>query len=387
VPTLAPGAAPGPNAGRTTTWHFTASNVRDFSWGTSDQYIWERTRALVGGRPDRQPDTVDINSFFRPIPAAAAWTAGGARFTRDAVERLSAWLWPYPYPQMTSMEGVIESGGMEYPMMTLMQSWADTLSLAGDLMHETGHMWFPMEVGSNETRYPWMDEGLTQFNAAQGMRAIYGEPRRGGRLNDSEAGQRTLYLRAVRAGEDAPLMLSGSGDDYPLALYFVMYYDKTAQALAALRAVLGEETFHHALVEYGRRWINRHPEPYDFFNTMTDVSGRDLSWFWTTWFYEAWPLSRSLESVVATGDSVAITVVDRGLAPMPVPLAVTRENGSVEQVDIPVAAWLTGARRAVVRVAREPAIVRVELDPEALFPELNRDHLVWTPPSAQGAGP
>ena len=96
---------------------------------------------------------------------------------------------------MTSMEGVLDGGGMEYPMMTLMQPWADTLSLAGDLMHETGHMWFPMQVGSNETRYPWMDEGFTQFDVAQGMRAIYGSGRTGGRPNDSEKGQRALYLR------------------------------------------------------------------------------------------------------------------------------------------------------------------------------------------------
>jgi hypothetical protein len=369
--------------GSAMTWHFTARDVRDFAWGTSDQYAWDRTRALVGTGPGRAPDTVDVNSFFRVSAPAIAWRVGGARFTRDAVQQMSAYLWPYPYPQMTSMEGVLTSGGMEYPMMTLMQPWADTLSLAGDLMHETGHMWFPMQVGSNETRYPWMDEGFTQFDAAQGMRVLYGEPRRGGRPNDSEAGQRAGYLGAARTGQDAPLMLPGGGDDYPQGLYFLMYYDKTAQALAALRAVLGPATFHRAFVAYGRRWIGRHPQPYDFFNAIADVAGRDLSWFWTTWFYEAWPLNRALDSVVTTGDSVAITIADRGLAPMPVPLAVTRADGSVQHLEVPVEIWLTGARRTVVRVAREPRIVRVEIDPEALFPELERDDKGWT---AEGAG-
>ena len=366
--------------GQATTWHFVAVDVRDFAWGTSDQYVWERTRALVGTRAGAAPDTVDVNSFFRLSARAAAWRAGGARFTRDAVEQLSTYLWPYPYPQMTSMEGVLSSGGMEYPMVTLMQPWADTLSLAGDLMHETGHMWFPMQVGSNETRYPWMDEGLTQFDAAQGMRALYGEPRSGGRPNDSEAGQRALYLGAVRAGDDAPLMTSGSGDDYPEALYGVMYYDKTAQALAALRAVLGEQTFHHALVEYGRRWIGRHPQPYDFFNTFDRVAGRDLSWFWTTWFYEAWPLDQAIDSVTAAADSVTITVRDRGLAPMPVLLAVTRADGTVQREKVPVATWLAGARRVQVRVARDPRVVRVDIDPEALFPDIDRSNQTWRAP-------
>ena len=130
-------------------------------------------------------------------------------------------------------------------MMTLMQPWADTLSLAGDLMHETGHMWFPMQVGSNETRHAWMDEGLTQFNTAQAMRALYGEPRSGGRANDTEQGQRASYIRAVKNGNDAALMTWS--DLFPLNLYFISNYNKTAQVLVALRGVLGDSTFHRAL--------------------------------------------------------------------------------------------------------------------------------------------
>ncbi|HKV52393.1 MAG TPA: M1 family metallopeptidase [Gemmatimonadaceae bacterium] len=359
-------------------WHFTAPNVRDFAWGTSDQYAWDATRALVSTGGGGQ-DTVAINSFFRLTSRAAAWSLGGARFTRDAIEKMSDWLWPYPWPQMTSMEGVIQGGGMEYPMMTLMQSWADTLSLAGDLMHETGHMWFPMQVGSNETRHPWMDEGLTQFDVAQCMRVLYGEPRQGGRPNDSEPGQRSLYLGALRQGLDMPLMRWG--DLASQDLYFITYYDKTAQVLAALRGVMGAEPFQRALREYGRRWTGRHPYPIDFFNTFDTVAGRNLSWFWDTWFYRAWPLDRAIASVTPDGDSIAITIEDKGLAPMPVPLVVTRAGNVTQRIDVPVDVWLHGQRRYVVRVAREPAISRVEIDPHGDFPELDRSRLVWTPGS------
>ena len=382
---------PGPTGGRAfaagkgaATWQFKATNVRDFAWGTSDEYAWDATRALVA-TPGGAPAAIEIHSFFRLTAPAAAWRAGAARFTRDAVEQMSDYLWPYPYPQMTSMEGVLSSGGMEYPMVTVMQSWADTLSLAGDLMHETGHMWFPMQVGSNETRFPWMDEGFTQFDAAQGMRALYGEPRSGGRPTDSEAGQRARYLSAVRAGLDAPLMTHGSGDDYPEALYYVMYYNKTAQALAALRAVLGPDVWHRAFVEYGKRWIGRHPQPYDFFNTIGDVAGRDLSWFWMTWFYQTGPLDQAIDSVSTGSDSVTIIIVDRGLAPMPVWLAVTRANGVVQRLTVPVAVWLTGARRTTVRVARDPRVVRVEIDPEALLPDADRSNQVWTSEGPDGS--
>ena len=364
------------------TWRFIAPNVRDFAWGTSDRYAWDATRALVAGGSGSR-DTVDIYSFYRLDTRASAWAAGGARFTRDAVQALSEYLWNYPWPTMTSMEGVLTSGGMEYPRLTFMQPWADTLSLAGDLMHETGHMWFPMQVGSSETRFPWMDEGFTQFNAAQGMRALYGEPRQGGRIADQEPGQRALYIRRAAAGQDQILMTQG--DLFPSDLYNVMYYDKTAQVLSALRGMLGDATFRSAYREYGRRWLNRHPYPFDFFNTIEDVSKQDLSWFWSSWFFEAWPLDQAIASVKNDGASVAITVEDRGLAPMPIELAVTRADGKVQHVHIPATVWMSGARSYVARVARAPNVMRVEIDPDQLFPDIDRSNQVWTTPRGMRA--
>jgi hypothetical protein len=372
-PSAAASFAPG---GANATWHFTAKDVRDFAWGTSDRYVWDATRALVPRAENAAaPDTVDIFCLFQISRPAAAWALGGARYTRDAIEKLSVYLWPYPWAEMTSMEGVLDDGGMEYPMMTLISPWADTLKLAGDLMHETGHMWFPMQVGSNEARYPWMDEGFTQYDVAQAMRMIYGEPRTGGRPNDSEQGQRELYLGAARAGNDMTLMWDG--DLYPREFYFVMFYDKTAAVLAALRGVLGEQTFHQAFREYGRRWTGKHPYPYDFFNTMSQMSAQDLSWFWTTWFYEPWPLDQAIAAVETRGDTTAIVVEDRGLAPMPVRLAITRTGGDVQRIELPVSIWLTGARRHVVHVPSSPAVTKVEIDPEGLFPDMNRANQLW----------
>jgi hypothetical protein len=361
------------------TWHFDAPNVRDFAWGTSDRYVWDATRALVADSVLGQvPDTVDIFSFYRISAPAAAWAIGGARFTRDAIQQLSKYLWKYPWPSMTSMEGVLTGGGMEYPRMTLMQPWADTLSLAGDLMHETGHMWFPMMVGSDETRATFMDEGFTQFDEAQGLRPLYGEPRKGGRIADTEQGQRLLYTRVAAAGEDQVLMTRG--DLFRPDLYNIIFYDKTAQVLAALRGVLGEPEFHRAFRSYGKRWIGRHPHPEDFFNAMSSASNQDLSWFWNTWFYNAWPLDQAISRVAADGEGTAITIEDRGLAPMPVKLAITRDDKSVEHVEIPVTVWLKGARFYVAHVASSPEIVRVEIDPDQLFPDINRENQVWVKP-------
>jgi hypothetical protein len=168
------------------------------------------------------------------------------------------------------------------------------------------------------------------------------------------------------------------GDQYSreTGAYSIASYEKMATNMLALRALLGDSLFMRAYREYGRRWVNKHPTPYDFWNTFNDVSGRDLSWFWRTWWFETWTLDHELH-VTPAGNEVEITVDDRGLAPMPVRLVITRENGAVERREMPVEPWLAGARRQSIRIAGSPAVVSVEIDPEGRFPYVNRDSLRW----------
>ena len=133
-------------------------------------------------------------------------------------------------------------------------------------------------------------------------------------------------------------------------------YYKPATVLVALRGVLGRDLFHRAFAEYGRRWQYKHPSPYDFFATFEDVSGRDLSWFWRTWFFETWQPGPGHRHRRHGGDSLEVGIENRGRAPMPVHLVVTRTDGRADSLDVPVDVWLGGAKRTTVRVAKEPAV-------------------------------
>jgi hypothetical protein len=379
----APGKSTTNGTGGRVTWLFEARNVRDFAWGTSDKYLWDATRAVAAGclpmassagpagtSCDQRSDTAVINALYRPSRIPWAWDQS-ARYAKHAIEFLSGYLWPYPYPQMTALDGVVSCSGMEYPMITCIGGERDTLGLYSVTVHEFGHMWFPMQVGSDEKRHAWQDEGLTRFNQAQAMRAFFGG-------YDLERNVRDSYLGLARTGGEVELMRHG--DLYPVGTpaYSVASYQKMATIMVALRALVGDDVFIRAYREYGRRWINRHPTAYDFFHTFDNVSGRDLSWFWRTWFYETWTLDQAIASVQPARDSTTITVEDRGLAPMPVRLAITRQGvATPDRREIPVDVWLHGERRATLRVASSPRITKVEIDPENVFPDIDRTNNRW----------
>jgi hypothetical protein len=351
------------------TWHYKAQMVRDVSWATSAKYLWDATTAVVGdANGDGRPDTSAIYTLYRPEQRINHWDQS-ARYSQYSIQFFSRYLWPYPYPHMTAVDGITSCGGMEFPMMTCIGGQWDTLGLYEVVTHEIGHMWFPMQVGSDEKRYAWMDEGFTQFDQSQSMDEFF-------KGFDDEERNRKEYLDFAESGNEVELM--HHGDRYPnYPAYGVASYYKPATILVALRGLLGRETFHKAYTEYGRRWLYKHPSPYDFFNTVNDVSGQDLSWFWRTWFFETAHLDQAIDTVSAVGDSLDVVIDNRGKAPMPVHLVVTRTDGHTDSLTLPVDVWLQGAKKTTVRIAREPSVKQVEIDPAKDFPDVDRGNQVW----------
>lgn len=355
---------------RILTWRFTADEVRDFAWTASSRYVWDAARVSVGdGDGDGDGDFPLVHALYRP--QYTLWREA-ARYARHSIDFLSRFLWPYPYPHMTVVEGLAVGGGMEFPMTTFITgSPADSVAMQSVTLHEIAHMWFPMIVGSDEKRNMWQDEGLTSFNDWNGSVEFFP-----GISPETLMG--TSYYRTARAGTELEIMRHG--DHYMRdAARGVAAYDKPMVLLHALRGLLGEETFMRAYREYGRRWTNRHPQPYDLFNTFNDVTGRDLSWFWRGWFFETWTLDHAIAGAQRSGDRLLVTVEDRGLAPMPARLVITRTDGTTERAEIPVEVWLRGQTRAVHVVENASTVTRVEIDPEHVFPDLDRTNQSWTP--------
>ncbi|HVX39260.1 MAG TPA: M1 family metallopeptidase [Gemmatimonadaceae bacterium] len=350
------------------TWRFRARNVRDFDWGASRTWLWDATRAVVGDRMNRgRPDTTAINTFYRPEARRWAWDRS-AEYEKSSVEFLSKYLWPYPWPQMTAVEGPWSCSGMEYPMLTCVGGPRDTVGLYSVLVHETGHMWFPMQVGSDERRYAWQDEGLTRFNQIQGMQAF---------LTGWQTTSPRAYIDFALSGNEVPLMRPA--DQFPTgtSAYAIASYEKMATNMISLRALLGDENFVNIYRTYGLRWLEKHPTPYDFFNTFSSLSGKDLSWFFRTWWYETWTLDQAIGSVTTNGNKLVVTIENRGLAPMPILLAVKRTSGATERYTVPVDVWLTGAPTYAFSLDDPSTVASIDIDPANAFPDVDRSNNHW----------
>lgn len=348
------------------TWRYAAENVRDFAWGASDRYVWDATVAVYPDSAGTER-TAAIHALYRP--ERPHWD-GAAEYARHAIESHS-WWYPYPYPQMTVNEGVI-GGGMEYPMITIVGGSRTPLSLYGVISHEIAHMWWPMVVGTNERRFAWIDEGLASFSEDLFTPALFPE---------SPGGLGTLegYLRV--AGTDRETESMRPADLYgPYGNRGLASYGKPATVFRALRGYLGEEVFDEALREFTRRWAFKHPHPVDLFWTFEDVTGRDLDWYFHPWLYTTRVMDQSIDGVSVSEDGrrVRLFLVDSGEIPMPVIADFEVAGGEGVRITASHEDWSGG--RMEVEVELPGPVTGIVLDPDRVFPDVNRADNEWFPP-------
>lgn len=168
---LARGAARPTRVG-TLTWKFHARNVRDMVWCASPDFQWDATswRGILA------------QAYYEPARAPASWRQA-ADMARTSIMEYSTRWYPYPYPQVSVVEGPVY--GMEYPMLSMDGDVDGEPPLYGVITHEVGHNWFPIVVGSNERGHTWMDEGINDFintfSEARRDPALGDQPTRGQR--------------------------------------------------------------------------------------------------------------------------------------------------------------------------------------------------------------
>jgi hypothetical protein len=365
-----PGKATRGPAGQALTWRFHAENVRDAAFAFSDHYLWDAASGVVDPATGRR---TAVHALYRP--SASTWVES-ARMTKDAIETFSRNVYPYPYPHITSSEGLV--GGMEYPMIVFVRDFDTEQTTQRVIAHELGHMWFPMMVGSDETAYAWMDEGVNTFITIFAAEHYYPE-------STERAEVRGAYEQYTAGSSVQGLSLMTPPDAIAAAggNVGILGYRHPASALLALRSVLGDETYDRALTEYTRRWLYRHPVPWDFFHTFESVAGIDLDWFWVPWFYGPGISDLAIADVevhsMSGRNHVVAAVRNDGTVISPVVLRITTVDGATTIVDVPATRWFGGQKEISVEGTVDGDVAKVELDPDGLYADVDSSDDVWTP--------
>jgi hypothetical protein len=340
----------------TTTWRFTARNVRDFAFAAGPNLRWDAS-GYKG---------ILIEDLYRPT--ADKWGEVN-RIGREAIKYYSEQWYPYPYSHATTVEGPVE--GMEYPMLTFTPNSPTREDQQWVIAHEFGHEWFPMVVGSNERLYPWMDEGFNTFiDLGNAAKYFAGTP-----YGDTiEAHPLHLYREHAVPGNEQPLI------EKPVEVRDLFWggYQKPALMMQMLRyEVLGKDRFDGAFREYIRTWAFKHPTPADFFRLMRDESGMELDWFWRDWIFTTARLDQAVDSVARGPDGTTrVYLHNRGTMVMPATLALTFDDGTTQQVRLPIEMWNLGDV-FVYRVSDKRQVRRAVLDPGAALPDVDRTNNAW----------
>jgi hypothetical protein len=337
-------------------WHYTARNVRDFTFAAGPNFRWDASGF----------NGILIEDLYRPT--ADKWPEVN-RIGREAIKYYSEQWFPYPWSHATTVEGPIE--GMEYPMLTFTPNSPTREDQQWVIAHEFGHEWFPMMVGSNERLYPWMDEGFNTFiDLGNAAKYFAGTP-----YGDTiEVHPLHLYAEHAVPGNEQPLI------EKPVEVRDLFWggYQKPALMMQMLRyQVLGKDRFDPAFREYIRTWAFKHPTPADFFRVMRDQSGMELDWFWRDWIFTTARLDQAVDSI--SRDAKGGTVVhlsNRGTMVMPATLTLTLDDGSTELIRLPIEMWNLGDTFDY-HVAGAHGARRAELDAAHALPDIDRSNNAW----------
>jgi hypothetical protein len=357
------------------TWHFRMLNTRDVAFGASAAYIWDAARVnLPEGKKSLAMSVYPVES-----EGPGAW-GRATEYLKSSIEYFSATWFPYPYPVAVNEAGT--AGGMEYPGIVFDGINDKGKDLYWVTAHEIGHDWFPMIVGSDERRYAFMDEGFNTFIDVYASDAFHqGEyaPKRDGEYAPG-GGNPVTEILPLLADPDAPTMMTRA-DAVTEQYRHPIEYFKPALGLVLLRErILGKERFDYAFRRYIRNWAYKHPSPYDFFRTMDNEAGEDLSWFWREWFFHNWKLDLAVQGVTYNDNDpkkgIVIGIANLEKMAMPVVVQISWKDGTTQRVNLPVETWLQ-TKAYFLRLPSSQAAVSVTLDPDNVLPDAERGNNVW----------
>ncbi len=298
-------------------YHFKAENVHDFVWAADTDYTHTITQV---------PDGPELHFFYQTDTLAENWQRL-PEFTVQAFQYMNKNFGKYPYAKYSVIQG--GDGGMEYPMATLITGHRTMSSLIGVTVHELIHSWYQGVLATNESLYPWMDEGFTSYASNRVMASFFGEE------GNPNTGSYAGYFALAKSGKEEPLITHADHYNTNQA-YGLASYSKGAVFLDQLSYIVGQETFDKGMRRYFGEWKFKHPDASTFIRVMEKESDMILDWYLEYFVYTTRTIDYAVKSVEENGNHTDVLLERIGLMPMPQDVMVTYKDGSRELFYIPM---------------------------------------------------
>lgn len=311
---------------RPKTISYRAEKIHDFAWFADKRFMVQKSAVtLASGK------VVDTWTMFTKFEADL-WKKS-INYIDEAVRFMSEQVGEYPWPQATAVQAALSAGGgMEYPMITVIDEVGNARTLDELILHEVGHNWFYGILANNERTHPWMDEGINTFYEQR-----YNEEKYGSQnfnfLPDFVYGDSKIdflelsYLYQARRNQDQAA--ATTSEELSRINYFLSSYEKPVRALRHLEAYLGRATFDRLMQGYYQEWKFKHPRPEDFRAYLENNSTKDLSWLFDDYLYASKKLDYQLKGV-KNREEILLDVKNAGSIVAPFPIHALK-NGTVVQ--------------------------------------------------------
>lgn len=350
------------------TWKFKIKDTRDVAWASSKAFVLDAARInLPSGKKA-------IAVSAHPVESNGKESYGRAvEYVKASIEHYSNKWFEYPYPMAVNV--ACNVGGMEYPGIVFCGWRAKGAAAWGVIDHEFGHTWFPMIVGSNERKFGWMDEGLNTFINGLSTAAFNN--------GEYKALPADMHMISKRIAQQDVEYIMLSPDAMKEANIGINLYYKPGWGLDILRdEILGAGRFDYAFKNYISQWAFKHPTPFDFFRSMENGAGEDLSWFWRGWFLENWKMDQAIadvKEIKKNGATIGYNIVVANLEKMPMPiiLEVKTKSGRTDVIKLSVDVWMRNKTWTVYYPSAEE-VVAVTLDPGKVLPDVNEGNNSWS---------
>ena len=271
------------NSDSTKTVSYHGDDIHDFAWTASPRYRVKEDGVFQG-----QMGPVQMRILMQP----AHWSQveRHENILRESLEHFESWYGPYPYKTITLVDPEsAEAGGMEYP--TFITGDTNWFMPAGIYLpeivveHEFGHQYWYGMVATNEFEDAWMDEGINSYTEVKVLDSILGEKTSGINIAGATIGEREQQRLGSIGVADLDPIAEKAYDYYSFDSYGGITYGKTASVLLTLESIIGEDTMAKAMRTYFMKYRFTHPTKADFLNTIQEVSGKDLKWYFDQAIY------------------------------------------------------------------------------------------------------